>query len=234
MNLEVYKITNKQNGKIYIGITSQGVAARWSKHCSDARRDSTFLLSKAIRKYGQENFQVELIETLDSGCDYDYLKEREIYWIKEYDSYNKDKGYNLTLGGQGTVGRFASDETKNKIRQKALGRVRSIDSRNKQSISIKENNIFDHNEMSKRAVLGNIKRWSDPSNKIKQSVNNPRNKVIVQCSLNNKHIKEFYSVCEAARSINKQHGNIASCARGKLKSAYGFIWKYKDLINEEI
>jgi group I intron endonuclease len=61
MKLEVYKVTNKQNGKIYIGITNQGVTVRWSKHCSDARRNSTFLLSKAIRKYGEQNFLIETI-----------------------------------------------------------------------------------------------------------------------------------------------------------------------------
>jgi hypothetical protein len=52
--LEVYKITNKENGKIYIGITSQGVNQRWCKHCSDSTTGSTFPIHNAIRKYGKD------------------------------------------------------------------------------------------------------------------------------------------------------------------------------------
>jgi len=129
MELEVYKITNKVNGKIYIGITNQGAnTTRWYKHCSDANVGSTFPLHNAIRKYGKENFQIEVIEIVD---DVEVLKEREIYWIKYYDSYNRKKGYNLTLGGDGTFGRFHSEETKEKIRQKAIGRKLSEDVKEK-------------------------------------------------------------------------------------------------------
>ena len=44
--LEVYKITNKQNNKVYVGITNQGHKARWYKHCSDAYTGSNFPLHK--------------------------------------------------------------------------------------------------------------------------------------------------------------------------------------------
>lgn len=75
-NLEVYKLTNKENGKIYIGITNQGVTIRWYKHCSDAiYGNSNFPIHNAIRKYGKDNFQVEVIEEIENE-DYDYLKER--------------------------------------------------------------------------------------------------------------------------------------------------------------
>jgi hypothetical protein len=123
MNLEVYKITNKQNGKIYIGITNQGAQTRWLHHLYESRSGSDFPIHNAIRKYGVDNFQIEVIEVI-SG-DYDYLKEREVYWVKFYDSYNKEKGYNLTVGGDGTFGRRHSEATKEKIRQKALGRKKS-------------------------------------------------------------------------------------------------------------
>lgn len=51
-------------------------------------------IKKAIRKYGKDNFTIELIEEVKV----DKLDEREVYWISFYDSYNK--GYNCTLGGQ--------------------------------------------------------------------------------------------------------------------------------------
>ena len=49
---------------------------------------------KAIKKYGKENFIIELIEEVRT----EELNSREIYWISYYDSY--EKGYNNTKGGQ--------------------------------------------------------------------------------------------------------------------------------------
>lgn len=59
---EVYKITNKLNNKIYIGITSQGAGVRYYKHLSDALHGSPFPIHNALRKYGKENFTLEIIE----------------------------------------------------------------------------------------------------------------------------------------------------------------------------
>ena len=226
MELEVYKITNETNGKVYIGITNQGYEVRWYKHCSDAECKSEFPVHNAIRKYGKENFQIEVIETIEDK-DYDYLKEREIYWIKKFDSYNREKGYNLTLGGDGTFGRFHSEETKDKIRQKALGRTWSDEMRKKASESHKANN-YDSVEMSKRCIKGNEIRWSDQKQREKASVNNPRNRKVYQYDREMNLLGEYRSCAEAAREIGKTHQNIATCARGGLKTAYGFIWKYKN------
>lgn len=99
MAIGIYKITNQINGKIYIG-QSTDIKKRWTAHknnyndiCS-TQYDSLFY--KAIRKYGLENFTFEIIEE----CKADELNEKEIYWIKYYDSFNIEKGYNMTKGGQ--------------------------------------------------------------------------------------------------------------------------------------
>lgn len=124
--LEVYKITNKINSKVYVGITVQGYKNRWIKHCSDAIRDSSFPLHSAIRKYGIDNFQIEIVEVCKT---LEELKDREKCWIKELQSRNFQNGYNVTDGGDGTFGRHHSEETKNKIRQKAIGRKVSEETR---------------------------------------------------------------------------------------------------------
>ena len=222
--LEVYKITNLKNGKIYIGITNQGAnTTRWYKHCSDANVGSCFPLHNAIRKYGKENFQINVIEIMD-GFDYDQLKEREVYWIKHYDSYNREKGYNLTLGGDGTFGRFHSEETKDKIRQKAIGR--KVSNAAKQKMSESQKNV--KRNYSELAKLSNKKRWSNIEYRKRASINNHKNKKVLQYTLNLEFIKEYINVADAGRSITKPPQNIASCARGRLKTAYGFIWKYKE------
>lgn len=223
MKLEVYKITNNKNGKIYIGITNQGVTVRWGKHCSDSNRNSSFPLHNAIRKYGKENFQIVVIEVIENE-DYDYLKERECFWIKEFDSYNRNIGYNLTLGGDGTFGRFHSEDTKDKIRQKALNRHPSDNTRKNMSDAQKKVN----RDYSKLANISNTKRWADPNNHIKASLNSKNKRELIQYDRNMILIKEFSSAVEAGRSIGKAPQNISRCASGNLKTAYGFIWKYKE------
>lgn len=98
MKGKIYKITNKLNGKIYIGQTLKSLEERFQKHCRKTTEKDKYhmnmAIKKAIRKYGKENFTIELIEEVNQ----ELLDVREIYWISFYDSYNK--GYNCTLGGQ--------------------------------------------------------------------------------------------------------------------------------------
>lgn len=55
----------------------------------------------AIRKYGWDNFDFEIIEEIDESFGRDYLNEREIYFINYYQSLVTQNGYNLTKGGDG-------------------------------------------------------------------------------------------------------------------------------------
>ena len=109
---DVYKITNKITGKVYIGITNQGAGARYRHHWYEARIGEPAPIHRSMAKYGEENFTLEIIDFADT---YEELKEKEKYWIKQYDSMNREKGYNLTEGGDGTFGRTHSEETKKKM-----------------------------------------------------------------------------------------------------------------------
>lgn len=127
---EVYKITNKVTNKIYIGITNQGSGARYRHHWYESRIGEPSPIHRSMAKYGEDNFTLEIIDFADT---YDELKEKEKYWIKQYNSTDKSIGYNLTEGGDGTFGRKHSEETKEKIRQKALGRKVSEETKKKMS-----------------------------------------------------------------------------------------------------
>ncbi len=127
---EVYKITNKVTNKIYIGITNQGSGARYRHHWYESRIREPSPIHRSMAKYGEDNFTLEIIDFADT---YDELKEKEKYWIKQYNSTDKSIGYNLTEGGDGTFGRKHSEETKEKIRQKALGRKVSEETKKKMS-----------------------------------------------------------------------------------------------------
>lgn len=97
----IYKITNKINNKVYIGF-SNNVARRWNEHIKGAVVNKyNYPLHKAIRKYGEFNFTIEVI--LESKDGKYLLEEMEPYFIKKYDSFGKN-GYNLTEGGEGIIG----------------------------------------------------------------------------------------------------------------------------------
>lgn len=88
----IYKITNKVNGKSYIGQTRYTLEFRWRQHLH--KKDNVYF-HNAIKKYGAENFSLEVLEE----CDLDKLNSREIFYIAKYNTF--ENGYNLTIGGDG-------------------------------------------------------------------------------------------------------------------------------------
>lgn len=104
MSIGIYKITNKVNGKCYIG-QSINIEGRLESHkCSKSNR----YLNNAIRKYGLDNFLFEILEL----CSINDLDIRERYWISYFKSNNRDHGYNLTSGGESLPGWKHSDNSK--------------------------------------------------------------------------------------------------------------------------
>lgn len=85
----IYKITNKINGKSYIG-QSIHIEQRWQEH---QMKSQTSLIHRALEKYGVENFSFKVLEQ----CNQVDLDEREKYWIAYYNTF--EDGYNLTRGG---------------------------------------------------------------------------------------------------------------------------------------
>lgn len=97
MNGFIYRIVNDINDKVYVGKTLLSLDKRFAKHKEDSYRKQKQVrpLYRAMNKYGCDKFHIELIEE----CPLKILDDREIFWIKFYDSY--EKGYNATLGGDG-------------------------------------------------------------------------------------------------------------------------------------
>lgn len=92
----IYIIKNKINEKVYIGQTTQSVHERFMQHMkpSTSKSRGTYKFYNAVNKYGRDNFYVE---TLESGVPIEQLDEKEIAYIKQYNSC--DNGYNSTYGG---------------------------------------------------------------------------------------------------------------------------------------
>lgn len=97
----IYIYTNRINGHTYIGQTND-IKKRHNCHKSDSynTRSPGYWLPfhVAIRKYGIDNFTLEILEEVDTLAEAD---EREQYWIKEKKSLVSENGYNIAIGGSG-------------------------------------------------------------------------------------------------------------------------------------
>jgi group I intron endonuclease len=91
MTIGIYVITNKTNGKWYVG---QSVNCEKRRKCYFQYNQRTQAIHKAIDKYGIDNFTFEIVEK----CDKKDLNRLERHWIKTLDCI-APKGYNMTTGG---------------------------------------------------------------------------------------------------------------------------------------
>ena len=138
----IYKITNKVNGKSYIGQTIQNVKERFYQHCATKCSQAilNMVIHKAITKYGKSNFTIEVIEEVESAN----LNDRERYWIRYYDSYNN--GYNSTEGGQDGIKLFKNLDTESIIRKyksgkslREIGRLFNVDKQTIKDLLVRNN-----------------------------------------------------------------------------------------------
>lgn len=138
----IYKITNKINGKSYIGQTIQNVKERFYQHCATKCSQAilNMVIHKAINKYGKSNFTIEVIEEVESTN----LNDRERYWIRYYDSYNN--GYNSTEGGQDGIKLFKNLDTESIIREyksgkslREIGRLFNVDKQTIKDLLVRNN-----------------------------------------------------------------------------------------------
>lgn len=126
MKYYVYKITNKINGKVYIGLSKNPVA-RFSHHCR-ARLTIKTRLTQSMKRHGIENFEMTVLEEHDTK---ESVKAAEIRLIFEHNSQDPDKGYNMTSGGDGCPD--LSEESKEKMREAGRLRIPSPETREKMS-----------------------------------------------------------------------------------------------------
>jgi group I intron endonuclease len=211
----IYLVKNQQDKIIYIG---QQIGTK----SIDEYKGSGLLLNRAYKKYGENYFKREIIEY----CDIDELNSKEKLYIKKHNT-KFSHGYNLTEGGDGMKGYQYNNNQKQNISKAKMG----------------QKYPKEHGEKIRQAKLGK-KQTQETINKIIQTKASKHKiqlnldlkgqhksnsqKTIVQYDLQNNVLNEFQSAQEAGRCIGKSGNSIADCASGRQKTAYGFIWKYKN------
>lgn len=175
MIVYIYKTTNKINGKIYIG------QKKSSKFLGNRYLGSGKKLKLAVQKYGKENFEVEMLESI---CDENKADEREIFWISHFKSTDDSIGYNISNGGNVNRamsgknnphwGKHLSEETKEKLRQKAKLQMTEEARAYLSWINSGERNKRfgkKHTEKTKQLMRERaIERYKDPNERLLQSI----------------------------------------------------------------
>lgn len=127
----LYKITNIIDGRVYIG-QSNKETERWRQHKYFARKNPVQYIHHAMVKHGIDNFIYEVIVMCRTSEDANYA---EVELIKQYNSRNKEFGYNLAPGGETPwnlglpkelnplTGVPRSEETRKKISESNMGKI---------------------------------------------------------------------------------------------------------------
>jgi len=223
----IYLITNLINGRQYVGM-SNNVRRRFWEHRSKSK-DSDFVIYKAIRKYGIENFKIVVLEEV---TDIDMLPSREVYWIEKL-----RPRYNMNKGGRGNS-RKLSDELKEKLRSISKQQWKNKSEEEKQRIIT--NNLTgpksdyvmpeSHKQRLRELQLGRKQsqetcRKKSEKNKISLIGNQNRNKPVV-CFLNGVKITEYPSTKIASLNVGVDPACITGVLKGRRKTAGGYNWKY--------
>lgn len=115
----IYIVTNRINGKQYVGQTIQRFSQRKVDHLKKVRYNSPYYFHNAMRKHGPDNFKWEIIA--EGDCSPETLNLLEMHFIQLYDTFNN--GYNLTLGGDGgTLGYRHTEKTKKRMSKAKEGK----------------------------------------------------------------------------------------------------------------
>ena len=200
----IYKITNKLNGKIYIGKTTKTIEERYKEHCNDYMKDrnENRPLYRAMKKYGIKNFSIEEIEE----CSTSNSSERETYWIEYYNSFSN--GYNATRGGDGKA--YIDRELVYKTYLNVLNIRKTAELCN----------------CCTETVSTILKEYNFSSIELKANGHLSRRKPVAKIDKNTNEIIEIYASVADAENANGNTRHIAQVCNGNRKTAAGYKWKY--------
>jgi group I intron endonuclease len=221
----IYKITNKLNGKIYIGQSTKD---------DPSYLGSGIIIIKSVEKYGRDNFIKEVIEY----CEGDVVNEREIYWINFYNSTDRKIGYNISTGGNGgnlgdMVNEKISLRQKGKILSKDIfGNIFIVDKNDERYLNGElvgfhknmkpSNKGVPMSDEQKQKLRKPKPKTEEYKNKMRDAINK-RPKIMIVC-LNTGVV--YNSMKDAAEELNLTIPNIIQVLKGRRLETKGYSFKY--------
>mgnify|MGYP001157296191 CR=1 FL=1 len=228
------KFPNKKN---YVGITATSFEERKRNHLSHANT-SNLPVHNAILKYGKK----VKWDIIDKAENWDDLTKLEIKYIKKYNSFIDDNGYNLTKGGDGTIGFRHTIENNLKNSKRRTKYFEDPENRAKQSeinkIAHKNNpqQAKNHSEFQKirfqdererKRVAKGMRKYLSKKENLERHSRVRGGKEFYVLDLDDNILAEYLIQAECAREMKLLTSHINSCLKGKRKTHRGFKFKYK-------
>ena len=205
MSYVVYKHT-VPNGKVYIGITNREPEIRWGKNGNGYKRNKHFY--QAIQKYGWKMIKHEI---LFSNLPKEIACQKEIDLIKRYDSTNRKKGYNISIGGEcGGTGVKPSLETRKKLSEAHKGK--KLSEAHKKQLS----------ESHKGSGHGGFTKGRDVSDEVRAKIGQKHSIPIICIQTG----ETFKSSFEASEKMKLNKSAICMNLKGKRKHTKGYTFAY--------
>ena len=204
----IYKIESP-TGKVYVGQSVQ-VESRLRQYKKLNNCNEQSKLFNSLKYHGADEHSFEVVLKLRE----DVCKEWLTYWEQFFMNYYRSEGVELmNLREAGSRGK-ASEETKLKMRLSHIGLPLPIQFYQKKS-------GFKHSQESK--------------DKIRRTrlLRKSHFKAVLQYSKNGEFIKEWDSVKSAGLGVKIPDTNISKCCKHPNKTAAGFVWKYKSIVNAD-
>ena len=240
----IYARINKINGKRYVGQASN-MEQRQNRWNNLSIPYAGSLINRARKKYGVDGFELIILKE----CPDEEMNQLEMYFIKELNT-KRPNGYNLTDGGNSTNGYTHTEETKRKMSEALKGKNnpnygKHLSEEHKRKLS--EALRGKHHTEEARRKMSESKKGRTLSEEHKRKISDAQkgennhfygkhhteetkrklSKPVLQLDKRTGEvIREFPSAREVERVTGYDQANISKCCLGKLKSAYGFRWKF--------
>lgn len=221
----IYKYTSP-SGKSYIGQTVQSLAQR-AGHSGKNYRDCP-LFYQAIKKYGFQNFDVEILAMVPQ----EELDNAEIKYIEIFNTFNN--GYNKTTGGQKNFTRKGKKVYQYNSQNGYF--IREWENANEVAryfnapLNILENCLLNKVFTQYGYCWSYLKMNKFPIN---ERLVIPQEKSVKQYNLQGELLKTYKSIAEAAKINNYERSAIKRCCRHELKQAYGYYWECDEILLEK-
>lgn len=209
------------NEVFYIGIGTKHFKSKYKRSKSDYMRNKFW---KNIT-----NKTEWIAEILLESDDYNFIQQKEIEFIKLYGRRDLGKGTltNLTEGGKGCVGYLHSDSSKHKM---SLAKSKMSQETKQKIKEARAKQIFteETSKLLSERVKARVKNGTHNFLKGKIGKDNHKSRAILQFSLSGEFIEEYESMNELYRLYKWKGYHIGNVAKGNKKTAYGYVWKFKD------
>ena len=222
----IYCITNKVNGKKYIGQTNRDIDSRWKDHIRKARynKDNQYLYT-AMNKYGVENFDIKEIKKIysnDKSTLASELNNKEIFYISNFMT-RKPNGYNMTDGGVLLPNTYELKPVCNyDLSRNLVPEFESL-SEAARFYNISEADISNCCNRKKVLIVNNF-LWRFKGDDYDVKTIELHTKIICQYDVHGNFIKKYEGLNKAINEVG--NANIGLCCKGKHKIASCFVWRY--------